>query len=269
MLSDAVLTDAMVRQMVDALPLPIAVEDHNGIYRYVNRAFEQLFHVRSDTIVGRRANLTLASDRLVERSTFRSADGDQLVMTVVHAEQFTPELTDDRPGLADELRQTRAELARLRETDPVTQALSRRALRAHTEDELAVAAAGALRISVDDYESVSETFGVDVGDELLAQFGDIVRANTRPGDVFARVAPSEFTLLLRGADRDQTAAVARRICEAATAARTGDGTPKLALSVTVGAAHTDGDDIRLAELIDEAEHALRTAPRACNEAVVA
>ena len=266
------LSDHMLRQMVDAMPMPVFVTNESDHFVYANRAFETLFQVRAASLVQQGAASVLsqtAPGQLVESTTFSTPSGDELTMSLIHTEAFAAKRDAELDAAHAELREARAELARMRETDPVTQALSRRALRAHTEDAFASAPAGVLRISVDDLETITKAFGPDVGDNLLSNFSDIVRSNIRPGDVFARIDESDFVLVLREADREQTAAVARRICAAVTDARTTDGHAELALSITVGAAYSDDIDTQLAALITEAEQALRSASPCRNEAVVA
>lgn len=270
------LSDHMLRQMVDAMPMPVFVKNENDHFVYANRAFETLFQVRAASLVQYAdaaasflPRLPSCPSQLTESTTFCTSTGEQLTMSMIHTESFTPTRSPELDAAKVELAEVRAELARVRETDPVTQALSRRALRAHTEDTFSSAPAGVLRISVDDLETIIDTFGQDVGDDLLSNFSDIVRSNTRPGDVFARIDESEFALILREADREQTTAVARRICSAVTDARTADGETQLALSITVGAAYSDSVETQLSALIAEAEQALRSASPCRNEAVVA
>ncbi len=272
------LSDHMLRQMVDAMPMPVFVKNDADHFVYANHAFETMFQVRAASLVEHGdagasllPRMLAGPNHLIESTTFCTPTGEHLTMSMVHTESFaaTPTPTSELDATKAELREVRAELARMRETDPVTQALSRRALRAHTEDTFSSAPAGVLRISVDDLATITESFGQDVGDDLLASFSDIVRSSTRPGDVFARIDESEFALVLREADREQTAAVARRICSAITEARTVDGQQQLALSVTVGAAYSDAADTQLTALIAEAEQALRSASPCRNELVMA
>lgn len=274
------LSDHMLRQMVDAMPMPVFVKDASDHFVYANRAFETLFQVRADSLIQRdetglpttadllQPRMPTCPSQLTESTTFCTSSGEHLTMSMIHTEAFAPSSSAELKAAKDELREARADLARMRETDPVTQALSRRALRAHTDDEFSSAPAGVLRISVDDYEAISDQFGQDVGDDLLARFSDSVRASTRPGDVFARIDESEFTLVLHHVDRAQTSTVAQRICEAVTEARTIDGVPQLALSVSVGAAYSDASNARLSALVEEAERALRSATPCRNAAVV-
>lgn len=274
------LSDHMLRQMVDAMPMPVFVKDDNGAFVYVNRAYETLFQVRADSLLAptnagsadnhcaMQHRSPSASNQLTETTTFCTSNGEKLTMSMIQTEAFAQTRSSELVEAKAELREVRSELARMRETDPVTQALSRRALRAHTEDSFASVPAGVLRISVDDLESINEQFGQDVGDDLLAHFSDIIRSNTRPGDVFARIDEAEFALVLHEADRMQTASIAHRICSALNDSRTLCGKPQLALSVTVGAAYSDATDTQLSAVIEEAERALRSATPCRNEAVV-
>lgn len=276
------LSDGLLRQMVDAMPMPVFVKDGDGRYLYVNRSFETLFHVRREYLVGRapdpnqsrqsvdllRPDLPTCPDVLTESTVFCTATGERLVMGVIHGERTPASSTSELEATKAELREVRQELARMRETDPVTQCLSRRALRAHTEAALVEEQAGVIRITIDDYDSIGRRHGEDLRDQLLRSFSDIVRSATRPDDVFARVAESEFTVILRGSDREQTAMIARRICTAVADTMTDTGDDPVSLSVSVGAASSEDDQAALSSLIEQAEVALRSATPCRNEAVV-
>jgi len=276
------LSDAMLRQMVDAMPMPVFVKDGEDRYQYVNRAFETLFQVRKEHIIDvepapaseghsidlLRPVLPTCPKAFTESTTFCTATGERLVMGVIHGERSLSHRSPELLAAEAELRSARHELARVRETDPVTQCLSRRALRAHTESVLAGKQGGVVRIKVDEFATVVERHGADVGDELLASFSDIVRSTTRPDDLFARVADAEFTLVLRGADREQTASVARRICSTVAETMLDTADEQIRLSVSVGAAFSDDDEAELSTLVDKAEQAMRAATPCRNEAVV-
>ncbi len=251
------LSDQLLRSMVDAMPMPVFVKDGTDRYLYVNRAFETLFHVRSESIVGRpvagspesertvdllRPSLPMWSSRLTESATFVTSTGERLTMGVV--------------SLGSEPTTRRDEGARRRNTDPVTDCVGERALQAHAEDAFS-AAAGVLRISVDGYERLGAAAGTDVADSRLAEFSRIVRDNIRPGDVFARIGVSDFTLVLWGADREQTALVARRVSTLVTEAQNSHDEGSIGLSIAVGTAFSDEDDEELFSVIEKAEQSLQ------------
>lgn len=256
------LSDHMLRQMVDAMPMPVFVKDGSDRYVYVNRAFETLFQVRSERIVGHGGSVSSAgtrevdllrparpmwSSRLTESATFVTATGEKLTMGVVHLGPEPANAADADDGGA-----------RRRETDPVTKCVSRRALQAH-EDDAFSAAAGVIRISVDGYDRVAHRFGAAAADARLAEFSDIVRDDIRPGDVFARIGDNDFTVVLWGADREQTAQVARRISTRLGHDHPGQDQNAFGLSITVGTAFTDADHVQLSTVIAKAEEALLEA----------
>lgn len=266
------LSDQLLRRMVDAMPMPVFVKDGSDHYVYVNRAFETLFHVRSESIVGRgsaasddsghavdllRPALPMWSSRLTESATFLTATGERLTMGVVHlaAEPAAPPTSD-------------SDSARRRETDPVTHCVGKRALQAHAEDAFS-AAAGVLRISVDGYGRIEAESGSAVADARLAEFSEIVRDSIRPGDVFARIGDSEFTLVLWGADREQTALVARRIRTLVAGALSHHDESAMGLSISVGTAFSDDDGSKLSSVIAKAEAALRAAQPRIADALTA
>ena len=71
-----------------------------------------------------------------------------------------------------------------------------------------------LAIDVDHFKSFNDEFGHLAGDEVLRKVAATLRANTRSGDLVARVGGEEFIVLLPGVD----SRVAVEIAEALRAA---------------------------------------------------
>jgi diguanylate cyclase len=93
-------------------------------------------------------------------------------------------------------------------TDPLTELPNRRRL----TDALTLALVGAspqhmlavYLIDVDEFKHVNDTFGHEVGDELLVEIARRLQSNVRSGDVVARLGGDEFVVLandLRGVDQ--------------------------------------------------------------------
>ena len=66
-------------------------------------------------------------------------------------------------------------------------------------------------IDMDGFKQLNDTFGHQVGDQLLVLAGKVISANMRRMDVAARYGGDEFVLLLPHANADEAAGVAQRI----------------------------------------------------------
>ncbi|HVH65448.1 MAG TPA: EAL domain-containing protein [Candidatus Acidoferrum sp.] len=75
-----------------------------------------------------------------------------------------------------------------------------------------------LFLDLDDFKSVNDTLGHEVGDQLLAAVGARIASTLRPGDTVARLGGDEFAILLRSVEDERTATrVADRITRQLTA----------------------------------------------------
>jgi diguanylate cyclase (GGDEF)-like protein len=66
-------------------------------------------------------------------------------------------------------------------------------------------------IDVDDFKSVNDRFGHQVGDQVLRTLASLLTAACRGTDVAARYAGDEFLLVLPGADVGAGRVVAERV----------------------------------------------------------
>jgi len=90
----------------------------------------------------------------------------------------------------------------LAHTDPLTGLPNRRSL----SDALTQSLAGASKdrmlavylIDVDEFKPVNDTYGHEVGDELLVEIARRLQANVRSGDIVARLGGDEFVVLANG-----------------------------------------------------------------------
>jgi diguanylate cyclase (GGDEF)-like protein len=70
-----------------------------------------------------------------------------------------------------------------------------------------------LMIDLDSYKKLNDTYGHQVGDQLLILAGRVITANKRVMDIAARYGGDEFVLLLPHAGAEEAAVVAGRIAE--------------------------------------------------------
>jgi diguanylate cyclase (GGDEF)-like protein len=70
---------------------------------------------------------------------------------------------------------------------------------------------GVLMVDLDHFKRLNDTYGHRAGDDVLAAVGACLRSQLRETDVAGRFGGEEFTVLLPGADADDTMAAAERI----------------------------------------------------------
>ncbi|HUP07002.1 MAG TPA: bifunctional diguanylate cyclase/phosphodiesterase [Caldimonas sp.] len=152
---------------------------------------------------------------------------------------------------------------------PTVDSLTQLPTRLYFEDRLAAAAMKAdartsrlalLFIDLDGFKPVNDTYGHSVGDKVLAQVGQRLKALSRGKDVVARVGGDEFLLLLTNVVTEESVAhVAARLINGLSQAYTVDGR-EVIISCSVGIAlYPDG--CSHAKLIARADAAMYAAKR--------
>ncbi|CUB00448.1 diguanylate cyclase (GGDEF) domain [Thiomonas bhubaneswarensis] len=125
-------------------------------------------------------------------------------------------------------------------TDPLTGLQNRRGFFTLVERAMAQSALDSVGpcvvlIDIDHFKRINDRYGHPVGDEVLVQFGQVVLALLRDGDVFARLGGEEFCILLPHTRAAQALEVAERVREfvAAHPFQTMAGVVRLSLSLGV------------------------------------
>jgi diguanylate cyclase (GGDEF)-like protein len=112
-------------------------------------------------------------------------------------------------------------------------------------------------IDLDHFKDVNDTAGHECGDEVLAAFGVMLRANLRGADVAARAGGEEFIVVLPETDRSGAMHVAehlRRATEALTVPRLG-----ARITASFGVATLPDDALDADALLRLADRALYAA----------
>jgi len=77
----------------------------------------------------------------------------------------------------------------------------------------------AIMADLDHFKRVNDTYGHEAGDIVLAAFGAMLRAQTRPTDIVTRFGGEEFVILMPHTNLEQALIAAERIRAALAAAR--------------------------------------------------
>jgi len=117
--------------------------------------------------------------------------------------------------LQAELEEKNRELARLAATDPLTELPNRRSFDRNLEREIQGARRhgdplALILLDIDEFKSVNDRFGHDVGDEVLRETASRLRDACRAGDTVARIGGEEFGLIVTRTTGDGAMAVAER-----------------------------------------------------------
>ena len=117
-------------------------------------------------------------------------------------------------------------------------------------------------LDLDFFKRINDTWGHDIGDEVIRQFASVLRAASRQSDSAGRVGGEEFAMVLPETPLAGAEEVARRIV---TTCRGLDiSTPKghLKFSCSVGVAEATETDASVEDMMRRADSALYEAKHA-------
>ncbi len=163
-----------------------------------------------------------------------------------------------------ERRQAERRASELATRDALTGLFNRRALTERTEEAIVRAARrkeslAVLFLDLDKFKVVNDTFGHDVGDELLRQVAARIKASVRETDVVARIGGDEFIVLLEGLSSDVDAAALAEKIVSASLRECSIGPHCITTSVSIGISMYPQDGSSAQELLKEADLAMYSA----------
>lgn len=137
-------------------------------------------------------------------------------LTVANMRRENERLQRELEAKNAQLEESLKRVEQMAATDPLTGLYNRRHFGRVLEQLFAEAQRynkdmACVMIDLDKYKQLNDTFGHQVGDELLVLAGKVISANMRKMDVAARYGGDEFVLLLPQASADDAASVATRI----------------------------------------------------------
>ena len=173
-----------------------------------------------------------------------------------------------------EIQRLETDLVRLATIDGLTGILNRRAFLDASEREISRCnrsgeTFGFAMLDLDLFKRINDSYGHQVGDQVLCSFSDTLRSVVRPYDFLGRYGGEEFALLLPRSDKTAACAIVER-CRQAVERRSieHDGRPiRVTVSAGVAAFGEDGKDLET--LITAADVALYQAKTSGRNRVVA
>lgn len=268
--------------------------DRNGNFTFLNPAAVRLLGLqREEAVLGRNSHavshhsyadgtpfpesecpiyhvMTTGESLEAWEDTFWRADGTNLPVEVFAAPLYDPagEIEGVVVSFQDisERKELERELVEQATTDPLTGVANRRRFVEELQREHARArrdrdyAASVLLLDIDHFKDVNDTYGHDVGDEVLKQVTSILQEHLRTADLLGRLGGEEFAVLLPQTppeEAERVAEKARRIV-AGTMMECSEN-PRLQVTVSIGVAWVDPDDPAPEEALKRADQAVYTA----------
>ena len=149
-------------------------------------------------------------------------------------------------------------------TDYLTGLVNRRtlALRGATRFEAAQDRGEAFAVAVldlDNFKSINDTYGHDVGDLVLIDIANCLKLNAGPESVVARAGGEEFTVLLRDRDIASAAAATERLRQAVEQTEFHMGMTTIPVTLSAGVAVYRAGDRKFEDVLRRADQALYRA----------
>lgn len=210
-------------------------------------------------LAGWRAQLQL-------NGSFGGSTVDAALSVVVPGAERNPDLVELNLQMIDVTAQKEAEerLADLALRDELTGLPNRalwsdRAEMALRESARSGRPIGVLYVDVDHFKAINDTYGHDVGDDLLRELARRMEALVRPHDTVARLGGDEFVILcpLLSA-REDGERLASRLQQAMKAPFQA-GSRQIEATVSIGVAYADGGEVEPRLLLRRADTALYSA----------
>jgi len=151
-------------------------------------------------------------------------------------------------------------LEKMAREDPLTGIANRRRFFEVANTKLSVAKAAAspfylFVFDLDKFKMINDTYGHDVGDEVIKIFVDKVKIYTDSDDCFARMGGDEFILVLTGIDKNGALQKIEKIRKEIASVRSIAGIP-LQFASSIGAAMLAPGDKNLEMIIKRADEKL-------------
>lgn len=289
-------SEQKLRRITDAMRDVVLLIDPEIIVQYVTPSVQQMLGFTSDELTGkrisdlihpvdwrrlRRQGLLAIRQRKAYTVEYECRHQEGHLVWIEGLVNFVWDESETLQGIVigirdiSERKRQQAYVEYMAYHDELTKLPNRRALRRAAEEALARAAqqetpVSLLYLDLDNFKSVNDTLGHDVGDELLVEVSQVLSKQLRSDDVLARLGGDEFACILANTDVEQAQQVAFRMSKAI---RTTLGSSHASLSlpslgVSVGIASFPKDGHTFVELLKVADIAMYQAKDSGSRVVI-
>ncbi len=239
----------LFQSFMDNSPLIGFMKNASGRMAYYNRAFASHFEITREAWIGRNEyeffpadvakrlaeadHAILQSDELAVMETsipgpsgaehdwrtykfaFVNAEGERFLAGLCHEITTEKNAARELERYHAELRLANERLFELSSTDPLTGCLNRRSLDEELENQFACfdrryGFVSVLLIDIDDFKKINDTFGHEVGDQVLCHVATLLQKGARREDFVYRYGGEEFAILLPHTSKENAILLADR-----------------------------------------------------------
>jgi histidine kinase len=122
---------------------------------------------------------------------------------------------------------------------------------------------------IDHFKRFNDTWGHQVGDQVLREVADVLRLNAREGDVVARYGGEEMAIILPSTSQAEALIVAERLRSSTAARKVTSGNNTLSVTASFGVSTLGRGIIDATELVRAADAALYQSKGAGRNCVTA
>jgi len=186
---------------------------------------------------------------------------------------FSPEVVSARVDIQLKLRRltrnlqiSNEELTEMAMTDSLTGAFNRRHFMQAAESELKRLhrhkhPACTIMLDIDNFKSINDQFGHDMGDQILMQTSNLCKSLLRVNDIFGRLGGEEFAVLLPETELEEASLIAKRLCHLLAGTVIEIDACKVAFSASFGVSLLWPSDNSCEQALKRADLALYKAKR--------
>jgi len=285
-----------LRQITNSIQDVVLLLDRKAVVQYITPSVQQVLGFSPEELMGQRVSTFINPQEWsrLRRDGLRAIQGRRAYKVeyecqhkeghLVWVEALVNTVWDETKALQgtvigmreiSERKQQQAYVEYMAYHDELTKLPNRRALRRAVEESLTKAAQDQTSFSIlfldlDNFKTVNDTLGHDVGDELLVEVSQVLSKQLRSDDLLARLGGDEFACLLVKTGVEQAQQVASRMSKAIRKTL-GSNHPSLSLpslGVSVGIASFPKDGRSFVELLKAADIAMYQAKDSGNRVVI-
>jgi len=227
-------------QIVEQTDDIIKMTDKEGVVNYVNDAFVAQTGYTRREVIGAKANILKSGkhdkvfykmlwDTITQGDTFRSVlinrrkngslyHEEQTITPILNKENQITGYVSTGKDISERI-ELENKLSKLATTDKLTGIYNRHRFEELLAKELARAERyntpmALIMFDIDYFKNINDTYGHDVGDNVLRTVSEVIRFNIRETDIFARWGGEEFIILTPETTEESAEHLAKKLCSA-------------------------------------------------------